>query len=188
MTGRLGSFFPPRYGVLTGFVVLRERLSAYRDRARRDLTTAITEDYTPHEVALSFAVGIFVTTLPSGGLGIGLLIALAYWLAWASKAAMIAAVAVLNPFVKPVVYVASYQLGVALLGTEPLFVVGHSTLDAALTAVQFLLFGNVLLALALSAVGYVTVFRLTRTYLQRRGASWSTGASVGRSLFGRRKR
>lgn len=169
--------------------MLRERLSVYRDRVRRELTTAITEDYTPHEVALSFAIGIFVTAMPSGGLGIGLLLGLAYWLPWASKTAMIAAVAVLNPLVKPAVYVASYQFGAVLLGTDQVYVVGHSLLDRVLSIVQFLLFGNLLIAIGLSVLGYVAVYRLTVAYRRRHGkAVPAVGASAGLSLFGRRKR
>lgn len=169
--------------------MVRERLSVYRDRVRRELTTAITEEYTPHEIALSFAIGIFVTAMPSGGLGVGLLLGIAYWQPWASKTAMIAAIAVLNPLVKPLVYVASYQLGAILLGTEPIFVVGHSTLDAVLAIVQFLLLGNVLIGLLLAFVGYLAVYRLAVTYRRRRGrAVPPAGASAGLSLFGRRKR
>ncbi|MCU4925235.1 DUF2062 domain-containing protein [Halobacteria archaeon AArc-dxtr1] len=168
--------------------MLRERLSTYRDRARRELTTAMTAEYTPHEIALSFAIGLFVTAMPTGGLGIGLLLGLAYWQAWASKAAMIAAIAVLNPLVKPAVYVASYQLGAALLGSELVVSLGHPTLDLGLEIVQFLLFGNLVIALLLAALGYVAVFRVTVAYRQRQEQVSPGGAWATLSVFGRRKR
>ncbi|WP_255169900.1 DUF2062 domain-containing protein [Natrononativus amylolyticus] len=144
--------------------MFRDRLSLYRARVRRELTAAFEERHTPHEVAASFAIGIFVTAMPTGGLGIGLFFLLAYWWSWVSKTAMFASVVVLNPIVKPAVYVVSYQLGAALVGSEPLFLVGRPLVDSALTVVQLLLVGNLLVALALAAIGYVTVLQLTRSY------------------------
>lgn len=169
--------------------MLRERVSVYRDRVRRELTTAITEDYTPHEIGVSYAIGLFVTAMPTGGLGIGVLFGLAYWKAWASKTAMIAAIVTLNPLVKPAVYVTSYQLGTGLFGTEQLYTLGYPRLDSALALVQFLLLGNVLLGLLLSAVSYAVVVRVATAYRRRRGHDTSQlGPSAGLSLFGRRWR
>lgn len=151
--------------------MIRDRLAVYRDRVRRELTAAFAEDHTPHEVACSFAIGLFVTAMPSGGLGIGLLAILAYWYAWASKTAMFAAVVVLNPLVKPAVYVGSYQLGSTFLGSDQLITVKHELVDTAFELIQFLLVGNVILGLAMSGIGYLVVLHLTRSYRKREGTS-----------------
>lgn len=145
-------------------MTLRDRLSLYRGRVRRELTAAFDEQHTPHEVAASFAIGIFVTAMPTGGLGIGLFFLFAYWWSWVSKTAIFASVVVLNPIVKPVIYVASYQLGSVLVGREPLLLVGNSSVDSALTIVQLLVIGNLLVAVVLAGIGYVTVLVLTRAY------------------------
>ena len=148
--------------------MFRERLSLYRSRVRRELTAAFEGRHTPHEVAASFAIGIFVTAMPTGGLGIGLFFLLAYWCSWVCRTAMFASVVVLNPLVKPLVYAGSVKLGAVVLGTEPLVLFDVSALDYAVTAIQLLLFGNLLIALTLSGVGYVVVLELTRSHRRRR--------------------
>ena len=147
--------------------MVRERLSAYRSRVRRELTAAFDGRHTSHEVATSFAIGIFVTAMPTGGLGIGLFFVLAYWFSWVCKPALFASVVVLNPLVKPLVYAASVKLGALTLGTEPLVLFDVASLDYAVTLVQLLLFGNLLIALALSGLGYVVVHELARSHRRR---------------------
>ncbi|GAB3031264.1 DUF2062 domain-containing protein [Natronobiforma cellulositropha] len=144
--------------------MIRDRLSVYRARVRRELTAAFEEEHTPREIAASFAIGIFVTAMPTGGLGIGLFFVLVYYYDWISKTAIFSSVIVLNPIVKPLVYVASFQVGALLVGTEPVVLFEHSLLNYAATAVQLVLLGNVLIALALAAVGYVLVLHLTRAH------------------------
>ena len=147
--------------------MLRERLSVYRSRVRRELTAAFDGSHSAHEVAASFAIGIFVTAMPTGGLGIGLFFLLAYWFPWLCRTAMFASVVVLNPLVKPLVYAGSVKLGAVLLGTDPLVLFDVAALDYAVTVVQLLLLGNVLIALALSGIGYVVVLELTRSHRRR---------------------
>lgn len=147
--------------------MLRERLSIYRARVRRELTAAFEEECSPRAVAASFAIGIFVTAMPTGGLGISLFFVLVYYWDWVSKTAIFASVAVLNPLVKPLVYVASYRLGVLLLGTEPVVTFDIAVLDWIVGASQVLLIGNVLIALALAGLSYAVVFRLTRAHRDR---------------------
>ncbi|WP_306057196.1 DUF2062 domain-containing protein [Natronococcus wangiae] len=150
--------------------MIRERLARYRGRIRRELTTAFREEHTPHEVGLSFSIGIFVTALPTGGLGIGLLAGLAAWWSWVSKPAIIASIAVLNPLIKPAVYVASYQAGGVLLGDRPLRsgTTPTSITEMAGIAVRQLLIGNLVIAVLLSILSYASVVSLMRIHRQRK--------------------
>lgn len=149
--------------------MLRERLLLYRDRVRRELTRAFREHHTPHEVATSFAIGIFVTALPTGGLGIGLFFVFAYWWSWISKPAIFSSVAVCNPFVKPAIYVASLQVGAIALGTGGLVPdEGTAVESAAAVAYQFVI-GTIITAIALAMAGYAVVLHLTRVHRRRAG-------------------
>jgi len=76
----------------------------------------VAEDHPPHHVAVSFAIGIFVTALPSLGTGLVVLAWVGYQFAWANKVALGAAIAVLNPLAKSSFYAASFVTGTALLG------------------------------------------------------------------------
>lgn len=167
--------------------MLRDRLSLYRDRVRRELTAAFEEEHTPHQVAASFAVGIFVTAMPTGGLGISLFFVFGYWFSWISKPAIFSTVAVLNPLVKPVVYVASFHVGALVMGTE-VIVPDEPTLSASVAVgLQQLLVGNLLIAIALSLVSYGVVLHLTRSHRRRKAEAAGAGSSLVVSLFGRRR-
>lgn len=166
--------------------MVRGRLARYRDRVRRKLLAAFREDRTPRQVATSFAIGIFITALPTGGVGVGLFFVFISLWSWISKPAIFAAVVVLNPAVKPAVYLASFQVGALLLGTNPVRSHDVTMTESARIGIQQLLLGNAVLAVGLSAVGYVTVLRLTQLYRQRsdRHHEFSLGSDI-RGLFRR---
>lgn len=163
--------------------MLRERLSVYRDRIRREFTAALEEEHTDREIAASFAIGVFVTAMPTGGLGLGLFVVLAYYLEWVSKTAIFASAVVLNPLVKPVVYVASYQLGALAFGTEPVTVFDRPLADAAVTAVQLLVLGNLLIALVLAAAGYALSLWIAREHRRRRETGRQLSPAAAFSSF-----
>lgn len=161
--------------------MIHDRLARYRDRFRRELIVAFRKEHTPHQIGVSFGIGIFITALPTGGLGIGLFFVFASLWSWISKPAIFASVAVLNPFVKPAVYVASLQIGGLLLGVQSIR--SHeTTIESAGVAVQQLVLGNVVLAVCLSVVSYLIVVHLTRTHRRRRRRQ--SGTSVTSALRG----
>ncbi|ADD05888.1 DUF2062 family protein [Natrialba magadii ATCC 43099] len=139
---------------------LGDRLGRYRDSARAKLRQAFEEEHTPHQVAASFALGIFVTAMPTGGLGLGLFVVFGRLWPWVSTPALFASAAVLNPFVKSAVYVSSITLGGLVLGTDP--VVSYETAaESASVAVRQLLVGNTIIAVGLAVVSYVVIRWLT---------------------------
>lgn len=147
--------------------MVRERLASYRDRIRRKLVAAFREEHTPHQIAASFAIGVFVTALPTGGLGVGLFFVLVSLQAWISKPAIFASVAVLNPMVKPAVYLSSFRLGSLLLGTDSVGSRDAMTGETAWVAIRQLVLGNVVVAVGLAGLGYVAVLYLTLIHRRR---------------------
>lgn len=144
----------------------RRQWSTYRERIRAEFETAFAEDHTPHEVGFSFGLGVFLTILPTLGLGLLVFLVLVAVSDRISKIAIFASVVVVNPAVKPAVYVGSYKLGDRLLGAELVGPVDGS-LGTAVDATLRLLVGNVLLAAVLAAIGYMIVRRLTVEYRRR---------------------
>ncbi len=168
--------------------MVRSRVTLYRDRVRRELVAAFQEEHTDREVAASFAIGIFITAMPTGGLGLGLFVLLAYWWSWISKTAIFASVVVMNPIVKPAVYVASYSLGALLFGTEPVVATENATLEAVVMIGVLILVGNLIIATVLAVVSYITVLHLTRVHRRYRKSGQSASAASNTSLaFWRRK-
>ena len=144
-------------------VPIRRRVGRYADRIREELRKTFAEEHTPREIAGSFALGTFVTMLPTLGLGLLLFVAVAFVFDRVSKIALFASVAVFNPVVKWGVYVASYALGALLLGPAEVGSAGAS-LDAGSEVLLRLLVGNLVLAVVATVVGYVVVHRLAVAY------------------------
>lgn len=134
------------------------RVASYVDRVRGGLRLAVSEDHSPHLVAVSFAVGIFLTTLPNLGVSILVLAALGRHVASANKFAFFTAVAVMNPLVKISVYAGSFFVGVQLFGPVAGITRADIRLDAGMDVLVRLLVGNVILATGFALVGYVLAY------------------------------
>lgn len=141
------------------------RASKYVGRIRRELHSSFTEDYTPRQIAGSFALGTFITMLPTWGLGVLVFFALLKLFDWINKIALFASVLVFNPVVKWGVYASSFTLGFVLLGPVEGFGIGDTpSFDAGSEIVVRLLVGNTILAVIATVVAYVVVYRLVVAY------------------------
>lgn len=145
--------------------MIRGRFERYVRRVRAELHASLTEDYTPHRVASSFALGSFITMLPTLGVGVLVFFVLVYLFGWINKIALFASVVVFNPVVKWGVYAGSLTLGFALLGpVEGVSLSDRPGLGAGRAVVVRLLVGNTILALVATAVAYVVAHRVASTY------------------------
>ena len=149
-------------GVLAG---LRIRLTAYGARVVTALHDSFSEEYSSEQIARSFAIGVFITMLPTLGAGLLVFVVLAALVSWINKVALFASVVVFNPVVKWGVYAASMTLGVVLLGPpegglDPSAVSLNSGSDVLLR----LLVGNLILAIIATVIGYMVVRRMVVAY------------------------
>lgn len=143
----------------------RARVEGYVQRARAEIVSSFRSDHTPHQIASSFALGTFITMLPTLGVGLLLFVVIAYLLEWVNKMALFASVLVFNPVVKWGVYLLSFSLGVLLLGPVEGVAVGEvPSLDAGTEIVARLLIGNLILAVVATIGAYVAVYRLLLAY------------------------
>ncbi|MEF8778743.1 MAG: DUF2062 domain-containing protein [Natronomonas sp.] len=144
--------------------MIRTRLGAYRDRIREELRKTFLEEHTSREIAGSFSVGAFITMLPTLGTGLLVFVVIAFVFDRVSKLALFASVVVFNPLVKWGVYVASFALGVLLLGPIEGGEIGDISFSAGPEIVLRLLVGNLILAVLAMVVSYVAVYRLAIAY------------------------
>ncbi|WP_299236369.1 DUF2062 domain-containing protein [Natronomonas sp.] len=142
----------------------RASATGYYGRFRDELRKAFEEKHTPHEVAGSFSIGVFVTTLPSLGLGLVFFLFLARLSGRISRIAIFSSALVINPLVKAPMFIAAYWIGVQLLG--PAVAAGGSLTDAAAVTLRMTL-GLVVLGVAAAAVGYAVVYVLVTQYRRR---------------------
>lgn len=150
------------------------RFVEYRSQVRSTLRVAFAEDHPPHLIAVSFAIGVFVTALPSLGTGVLVLAWIGYQFEWANKLALLAAVAILNPLAKGSVYAASFVVGTLLLGPIPGLTRADVGLAAGPDVLVRLLVGNAILAVVFTLVGYVVAYRAVYAF-GRRGAESTVG-------------
>lgn len=136
---------------------------------RREIHEALSDTHTPEQVASSFAIGVFITALPTLGVGVLAFFVIAYLFENVSKIALFASVIVLNPVVKWGVYGTSFWLGSSILGPIEGISMAEVSIDAAPDVVSRLLVGNLLLAVLFTVGAYFGAYRLTVEYRRRRG-------------------
>lgn len=145
--------------------MVRARLNGYVDRIRVELHASFTQDYTPRQIAGSFALGTFITMLPTWGVGVLVFFLLIRLFDWINKIALFASVLVFNPVVKWGVYASSFALGFALLGPVDGFGIGDTpSMGDGSEIVVRLLVGNTILAVVATVIAYVVVYRLVVAY------------------------
>ncbi|WP_418280228.1 DUF2062 domain-containing protein [Halorubrum sp. DTA98] len=143
------------------------RLEAWGGRMKTELQRSFAEEYSSRETAGSFAIGVFITMLPTLGTGLILFVLLAWLFDRINKVALFASVVVFNPVVKWGVYAASFTLGVAILGPVPGASATEISLSAGPEIVARLLVGNLILAVVAAVPGYVVCFRLVEAFKGR---------------------
>ncbi|MEF8812605.1 MAG: DUF2062 domain-containing protein [Halovenus sp.] len=144
------------------------RFTRYVERVRGVLRLAVSEDHPPHHIAVSFALGVFLTALPNVGGSILVLAWIGHRFRWANKFAFATAIGIMNPPVKVGVYLASFFIGVQLFGPLPGITSADVGIDAGGKVLVRLLVGNVILAIGFAVVGYVVAY-LTAREVRRHG-------------------
>ena len=138
----------------------RARVRAISARLRREIRDALIEKHTPRQVAASFALGTFITMLPTLGTGLILFFVIVALTDRVSKIALFASVVVFNPVIKWGVYALSFTIGVAILGPVDGVSTSAVSMGAGPEIVVRLLVGNLLLAAIATVIGYVVAYRV----------------------------
>lgn len=139
--------------------------SRYRKLIRSEFEAAFAEKHTPHQVAGSFSIGVFVTTLPSLGLGLVFFLFLTHLYDRISPIAIFSSALVINPLVKAPMFIAAFWIGVQLLGPIPTVSSG-SLADATAISVR-MISGFIILGFGLAGVGYIVIYILVSQYRRR---------------------
>ncbi|MEF8880298.1 MAG: DUF2062 domain-containing protein [Candidatus Nanohaloarchaea archaeon] len=133
-------------------------MTSLKRKMMETLHEAFEEEHTDREIAFSFAFGIFVTSLPTLGLGLILFALLIKFTRSISRLAISASIVIMNPLTKWIFYLSSINLG-SLILTGRLSGIGG--LEEAL---KYLLIGSIVLAAILSILSYFVALKLVKTY------------------------
>ncbi len=143
-------------------------IAGYITRVRLAIRASLTEDYTPHQVAGSFAVGTFICMLPTLGAGLALFVVLSFIFKSINKLALFASAAIFNPVLKTGVWVVSLAIGFVVLGPVDGFAIGDvPTLADGSAIVIRLVFGSFVLAIPTAILAYAVMYRVVIAYNQR---------------------
>lgn len=131
------------------FRISFNQLSVILKQHRQELTQL---NASPHNIALAFAVGTFISVLPIPGIDLALITLLASLFKQLNRAGMLAAAAVWNTFVVAPIYVLSHKVGSVLTASLPIipqqqenpnfffgFLVGNVLLATFITGLSFLI-------------------------------------------------
>ena len=144
-----------------------DRLTRLRQRVRTAVEASFDDDQPPAEIAGSVAIGVFLTTLPTFGGNLLVMVALAARVAWINPAALFSSGIVINPLVKWGVYAVSVPIGVALLGP----IDGGLSIDLSLSGNRPVLIrlvvGSSIIAVLGSLLSYWLVRRMVVAYRRR---------------------
>jgi len=123
-----------------------------------ELHGAFKEDHSAAEIALSFALGIFITVIPTMGLGLIMFLFLDRISEKISILALMSTVLFINPFVKPFFYISSIKIGALILGVEV------STTISLFLLIKALYVGSFVIALFLAVTSYFVVLESVEKY------------------------
>ncbi|WP_416840710.1 DUF2062 domain-containing protein [Haloferax sp. DFSO52] len=146
---------------------MRQRVASIRGRVWSGIERAFAAEHTPHEIAVSFAFGVFFVAMPTAGTALALFALIAYFFERASKLALASTLVIFNPPVKFAVYGASFWVGSYILGPVPGVSVSDVSLNSGFDILSRQLLGNTILALAMAVVGYAVVLQVARMYKHR---------------------
>lgn len=136
-------------------------LPGFKQKILIELKKSFHEDKTPHQIAFSFSIGVFVTALPTLGLGLFFFAYLSSKYEWVSRLAIFSSAFVLNPLVKPFFYIASINLGSLLV--ERKFSVPNDPESLLL----YMIVGSIAGAAVLSILGYFMVLTTVKAYRKK---------------------
>lgn len=144
-----------------------ELLNSYRNKVKKQINSALSEDHTPRETAFSAALGTFVTVLPTLGIGILFFLVISRLFDSINKIALFACVVVFNPAMKYPIYILSYQIGSVLISSTPEKTVEVALTAQALDATKTMIIGNIFLAIVLSLTSYILVLKMSEKYEEK---------------------
>jgi uncharacterized protein len=124
-----------------------------------------------HNQAVGFAVGTFISLLPTPGFNFALALLLAGWFRQIHRATLVASLAVWNVFVTAPLFALSYRLGNILFPAPVTTSVATQWQAEVISFVQGFLLGNLIIAVGITAVSYAIVLSLIWIYQQNNSST-----------------
>lgn len=122
---------------------------------------------TPHEIGLGFAVGTFLSILPTLGFAMILGLFLVSIYKPISKVSLILSMIVWNPLTLVPIYGLSFSIGDMLFDASPVMTFQFEWMNTVVHYTRRFLVGNLILAVSISPVSYLITRLIYVNYLSR---------------------
>lgn len=156
-----------------------------KERFKKYLKEVMSESTSDHDIALSLAIGSFITITPHPGLNVIFLLIVAFVYKKANKLALFGSMIIWNPLTVAPIYFAGYKIGEELIGSTPQLLFKSAWLNSSYHFFIKLFSGVVILAFFIAILMYF----LTRTYIifYRRGYFKSNKVEVKKTEIQKNK-
>lgn len=134
---------------------------------KRYLLDVATIKTHPHEIALGFAIGVFISTMPTPGFNILVGLLLLFFIRM-NKISLLAGLALVNPFLTPLIYSTELRIGQLFIPYNPIADVAWYSWQNLFANIKPFLIGALILATCLAIMSYAVLFLITFNYQMRK--------------------
>ncbi|MBN2112146.1 DUF2062 domain-containing protein [Candidatus Woesearchaeota archaeon] len=144
-------------------------MASWKKRIKKHFTEVIKIKKSPHSIALGFAIGTFISNLPTPGVNIllGLLVSLLY--TKVNKLSLFGGILFWNPLITPFTYGLSFKIGDFLLGNAAIVEYTPNRFEQFYSFSSRFLLGVVIVASVLAVASYFIVWSLAYLYQKKDG-------------------
>ncbi|HLD42006.1 MAG TPA: DUF2062 domain-containing protein [archaeon] len=140
----------------------------YKDKGNEYLQLLLKSKTSPHSVALGFAIGTFISVLPTPGLHFVLGFLILLLVKKISKYSLFFTLLFWNALTLTPIWMMSYKIGDWIFGSEAVVRYKFELLNQAYNFSRRFLVGNVILAILISVILYFATKQIVRWYYLRR--------------------
>jgi uncharacterized protein len=139
-----------------------------RDKIRKHFQEVITTKISPHTIGLGFALGTFISILPTPGFNILLGFFVLLIFKKINKFSLFAGILFWNPLTAIPIYYVSYHIGDFFFGSSAVVVYELNLLGQIYLYARRFLIGNMILALIISSISYFILRWIFTIYYKKK--------------------
>lgn len=139
------------------------RIAKFIEKIKEHFIEILKTHRDTKSIALGFAIGTFVTILPTPGFNILIGLLIIFLFPYLNKYALFTSYFVFNGFVKTPIYILALNLGYLLFGTgKP--IIYDTWIETFSNAGLLFIFGVLILNIVISVSSYYVIHRIVETY------------------------
>lgn len=136
---------------------LKDSFVYVKEKSSKHFQNVLKIKASPHSIGLGFAIGSFISILPTPGFSFLVALLLIFLFKGINKFALFAGLLFWNPLVSLPIYYLSYKIGDLLFQNVPVLIYELSLFDQIFIFARRYLIGNFILAITCSTLSYLII-------------------------------